>query len=56
MLCPRCQRELYWRSNDDFDLYEDEEDSTEYSCVCGVTVTVPWENYEDDEDETENEQ
>lgn len=48
--CPRCYRAMFW--SNDYDLGEDEHEETytDYTCSCGVMVTVPW-DMQNDEDE-----
>lgn len=39
--CPRCDREMIWQN--DYDYGDGSEETyTDYSCLCGVFVTVPW--------------
>lgn len=52
MICPRCERELVWQNDYDLGYDDDDRTYTDYVCLCGVFVTVPWER-EDEQNEEE---
>lgn len=52
IFCPRCQREMIW--NNDYDHGDGSDETyTDYSCECGVMVTIPWEREDEEEGEEE---
>lgn len=47
--CPICGKEMIWQNDYDYATGEpNEETYTDYACVCGVMVTVPWNRIEDE--------
>lgn len=41
--CPRCEREMIWQNDYDHGDGSDET-FTDYLCLCGVMVTIPWDD------------
>jgi hypothetical protein len=48
--CPRCDKEMIWQN--DYDLGDETEETfTDYLCVCGVMISIPWRDQTEEEKE-----
>lgn len=51
MICPVCHEVMIWQNDyDDFDGETTHETYTDYLCMCGTSVTVPWSALTDEGD------